>query len=444
MKKRLRIEKYLASRAAKGPWKITGDQNQGYAGVVVIPSLAESNLLFSTLKSIAGNPEDILLRFLILVVVNNRENGSLSEKEDNRATLRRLEAGGREFLPVRVAWVDAASPGLGLPVKRGGVGIARKIGFDLALNRLDFDRGCPLLVSLDADTIVRPDYLPAIVAHFRASPIPGAVIPFCHQPGATPEEDRAIRRYELFLRAYVLGLERAGSPYAFHTVGSAMACTAEGYARMGGMNQRGAGEDFYFLQQLAKTGGVSQVRGTLVYPSARISHRVPFGTGRSMTDLLSGKEGAVSFYRAECFQILADWLALVGRSLDWEGEKIQEKILNISIHLYDFIKKYKFQYIWEKLRRNFRSCQNLLKGFHDWFDGLKTLKLIHHLSDGPYPRQEPERVMPDLLRWAGLEPLEGVQSQLELLRKVQNPERVNSLPISPGLLDFPFPAPSSD
>jgi hypothetical protein len=53
------------------------------------------------------------------------------------------------------------------------------------------------------------------------------VIPFCHQQGDTPEEDQAIRRYELFLRAYVLGLARAGSPCAFHTVGSAMACTAE-------------------------------------------------------------------------------------------------------------------------------------------------------------------------------------------------------------------------
>jgi hypothetical protein len=265
-----------------------------------------------------------------------------------------------------------------------------------------------------------------MIAHFRGNQSPGAVIPFCHQPGSTPEEDQGIRRYELFLRTYVLGLERAGSPYAFHTVGSAMACTAEGYARMGGMNQRGAGEDFYFLQQLAKTGGVSQVKGTVVYPSARTSHRVPFGTGRSMTDLLSRKEGAVLFYRMECYQILADWLALVGQSPDRDGKEFQEKALKISTYLLEFLAKNKFEFVWKRLQRNFRDSRNLLKGFHDWFDGLNTMKLIHHLSAGPYPREDPEHIVSGLLRWAGLEAVEGIESQLELLRKVQIGEAYSS------------------
>jgi hypothetical protein len=185
------------------------------------------------------------------------------------------------------------------------------------------------------------------------------------------------------------------------------------------MNHRGAGEDFYFLQQMAKTGGVSQVKGTVVYPSARTSHRVPFGTGRSMTDLLSRKEGAVLFYRVECFQILADWLALVSQNLGLEGKEIQEKTLKISSDLFEFLNKNKFEYIWEKLQRNFPTFRNLHKGFHDWFDGLKTMKLIHNLSAGPYPRKEPESVMVKFLAWAGLEPVEGMGSQLELLRKVQ-------------------------
>ena len=414
-----RVEKYWASRAARGPWKISGDENQLHAGAVVIPSLAESKLLFSTLQSLAENPKDILSRFLILVVVNHREDASPFEKQDNWETLQRLESSRSDLAPLRLAWVDAASPGLELPAKGGGVGMARKIGFDSALTRLNYDQTPPLLISLDADTLVRPDYLSAIVAHFREDQTPGAVIPFCHQAGSTPEEDRAIERYELFLRTYVLGLEQAGSPYGFHTVGSAMACTAEGYARTGGMNHRDAGEDFYFLQQLAKTGGVSQVKGTIVYPSARTSHRVPFGTGRSMTDLLSRKEGTVLFYRVECFQILADWLALVAHSLCLEGKKIQEKALKISSDLFKFLKEKKFEYIWEELQRNLPASRNLNKGFHEWFDGLKTMKLIHHLSAGPYPRIDPETVMAEFLEWAGLEPVEGIGPQLELLRKIQ-------------------------
>jgi hypothetical protein len=134
----------------------------------------------------------------------------------------------KPLLPLRrcIFVVDAASAGRELPAKGGGVGLARKIGFDLALSILAFERSDPLLIALDADTLVMPDYLPSLVSHFQMAAAGGAVIPFCHQGGSSPRHDRAIRRYELFLRSYVLGLSRADSPYAFHTVGSAMACTA--------------------------------------------------------------------------------------------------------------------------------------------------------------------------------------------------------------------------
>jgi hypothetical protein len=414
-----RVDKYLASRALTAPWTLTGTPGRDFSGAVVIPSLAESASLFFTLRSLAQNPGEFLSRYLVVVVVNHREDAPPSEKEDNLKTLEGLSKADPSMAGLQLAWVDAASPGLELPAKTGGVGMARKIGFDLAIPRLNLKEDPRALISLDADTLCRPDYLPSIEGHFRKAAAPGAVIPFCHQPGATVEEDQAIRRYELFLRVYVLGLSRAGSPYAFHTVGSAMACTAEGYARMGGMNHRGAGEDFYFLQHLAKTGGVSQVKGTVVYPSARTSHRVPFGTGRSMTDLLSRKDGAVFFYRLECFQILGDWLSLVEQSLGEEAELLRRKARKISAPLADFLEGNKFVSVWQKLRQNFRTPKNLSKGFHEWFDGLKTMKLIHHLSAGTYPRQNPEQAVLPLLRWAGPEPVEEIGPQLELLRRIQ-------------------------
>ena len=413
------LDTYLATRALGSPWRLSGNPERGFNGAVVIPSLAESPNLFSTLRSLGQNPGECRSRFLVVVVVNHREDAPRTDKEDNFRTLERLSTADPSLAGLPLAWVDAASPGLELPARAGGVGMARKIGFDLALPRLDAGQSPPLLVSLDADTLCRPDYLPAIEHHFRKAAVPGAVIPFCHQPGSSEEEDRAIRRYELFLRAYVLGLELAGSPYAFHTVGSAMACTAEGYARMGGMNFRGAGEDFYFLQHLAKIGGVSQLKGTVVYPSARTSHRVPFGTGRSMTDLLSGRNGAVLFYRVECFRVLGDWLRLVEESREVDAQLLQQKAGRLSRPLAAFLEENKFVSVWEKLRRNFRTPEKLSRGFHEWFDGLKTMKLIHHFSAGPYPRQDPEPAVLALLRWAGLDPVEEIGPQLEVLRRIQ-------------------------
>jgi hypothetical protein len=392
---------------------------------VVIPALAESAHLFDTLRSLAENPSEILSHFLVLVVVNNRQDAPAADKADNRTTLQRLATGDPSLNPLRLAWVDAASEGFELPADKGGVGLARKIGFDLALLHLDFTSSDPILVALDGDTLVQPDYLPALVRHFRSSRAGGAVIPFRHQPGRTLEESEAIRRYELFLRSYVLGLSVAGSPYAFHTVGSAMACTASAYAAIGGMNTRVAAEDFYFLQQLKKTAGIAGVEGTVVLPSARSSHRVPFGTGRSVSRLLAGEESAVLFYRPECFAILKQWLSLVEASLDAQGSAIRDCADGISPHLGEYLDGARFVEAWEKLRKNSRDRMALLAAFHAWFDGLRTLKLVHHLSDGPLPRGASHDLLPPLLAEAGLEALHDPDTQLALLRRVQS---ASSLP----------------
>jgi hypothetical protein len=413
------ISRYLASRGIRGPWKVTGTDRGDFKGVVVIPALAESHSLWAALSALAQNPADLLSRFLILIVVNHRCDANLADRLDNLETLALLCRRKGSPPALQIAWVDAASPGLELPAKGGGVGLARKIGFDLALPFLRFEGGPPLLISLDADTLVRSDYLQAIVKHFSGAKESGGVIPFRHQRGETPELETAIQLYELFMRSYVLGLTLAGSPYAFHTVGSTMACRAEAYARMGGMNQREAGEDFYFLQHLAKTAGVRKIEGTVVYPSARISGRVPFGTGPSVSRLVANGGKALLFYRPECFQILKDWLTLVSEDLERNGEDLLSRGGRIEEELKGYLLGAGFRGAWEKLRKNFRSPSLLLRGFHHWFDGLKTLRLIHHLSAGRYPRAEADSVMPDFLKWAGFEPLEGVEKPLSLLRREQ-------------------------
>ncbi|HEY6871461.1 MAG TPA: glycosyltransferase family 2 protein [Geobacteraceae bacterium] len=411
------VTSYLQSRAIQGPWRIAGCDGHGFDGAIVIPSLAESERLFATLATLAANPAELLARFIVLVVVNHREDAPQSDKEDNRRTLARLAAAASDFPSLNLARVDAASAGLEMPARGGGVGLARKI--DLALTRLDHEAVVALLVCLDADTLVEPSYLPALVRHFRETRAGGAAIPFRHQRGGTPEEQRAIDRYELFLRHYVLGLGLAGSPYAFHTVGSAMAATSAAYVRSGGMNTRTAGEDFYFLQHLSKTAGVSRVAGTTVHPSPRASHRVPFGTGRSVSRWLAGDGEAITFYRPECFRILGKWLGLVPHGLDSTAGEIMAEARHISPHLPEYLESVRFPETWQGLRRNHPVPERRLSAFHGWFDGLRTMKLVHHLSARGLPRCGPEEVLPELLGMAGGGLAEGVGAQLELLREME-------------------------
>jgi hypothetical protein len=403
-----------------GPWRIEGCTGDGFAGAVVIPALAESANFPATLLSLAANPPECHRDVLVLVVVNHREDASPDDKADNRRTLDLLRSGDPRWAGLNLAWVDAAAPGRELPLKGGGVGLARRVGLDLALGRLDTSSGDPLLVCLDADTLVRPDYLPAIIGHFRTSRAGGAAIPYRHQEGATPEAKRLITRYELFLRGYILGLELAGSPYAFHSVGSAMACRASAYCAIGGMNSRQAGEDFYFMQQLSRVVGVEQMAGTVVYPSPRPSHRVPFGTGRSVQRMETGGEGELLFYRPECFRILAAWLHLVNDGCDLDGVGLQAAAGDLSADVAEFLALNCFTDVWDKLRRNHPGRERLLTAFHGWFDGLKTMKLVHHLSAGPFPRCEPDEALAELFTWRGLEPATGAAARLDALRRLQN------------------------
>lgn len=412
------IASYLQKRAAGPPWTITDSPSRTFAGAVVIPSLAEAANLPQTLASLATNPAELLERFLILVVVNQRADAPDRDTADNRDTLESLPGWKQQYGLDNLFWVDAASPGRELPHKQG-VGLARKIGLDLALPLLHYRDGDPLLICLDADTLVQPDYLPAITRHFAVSAAGGASIAYCHRPAADSAGQSAIDRYELFLRAYVLGLELAGSPYAFHTVGSAMACRASAYVASGGMNRRLAGEDFYFLQQLHKTSGVESLTGTVVYPSPRSSHRVPFGTGRSVGDMLSDGEQRLLFYQPVVFSIVGEWLASVRDNVAADAGLLLERAAAISPVLHDVLEQAGFRDAWGNLKKHTREGEKLMTAFHGWFDAFRIMRLIHELSDRAFPRIEPEAAVAPLLERVGQIAPDSVSGQLALLRRMQ-------------------------
>jgi hypothetical protein len=408
------VERYLDRNAIQGRWQLAGEVRAGFAGAIVIPSLAEGDRLFTTLQSLAGNPAQWTAHFLVVVVINQGAAAEAGQQRQNVLDLARL-AGLGVRSKLCLAWVDAASPGCEVPDRLAGVGFARKLGMDLALERLDWS-GDPLLICLDADTLVEAGYLQAIASHFRHSTLGAAVLPFRHQPGAGPAQQAAIDRYELFLRSYVYGLHLAGSPYAFNSVGSAMACRGSAYVRCGGMNCRKAGEDFYFLQKLAKTDGVGRLAGTTVFPEPRVSERVPFGTGRSMARLLAGEARAVLFYPAAAFRIIAEWLQVAGENLSGPAEQVFAQAETISPVLAGYLDQSGWHTIWPRLQSTHNSSPKRLQAFHAWFDGFRTMRLLHLLCDDGLQRGEPAEVLPEYFAWGGHRCPSTVAEMLEALR----------------------------
>jgi hypothetical protein len=385
------VRHFLAKRAVQGPWQLAGTDRHDFTGAVVIPALAEGDSLFTTLASLSRNPPERLSRWLTVVVINQREDAATRDRAQNQADLSRI-AREAQSVPFPLTWVDATSRGQELPAREGGVGLARKLGMDLVLPYLDWSH-VPLLACLDADTLVEPTYLQALDEHFQHNDAGAAVLPFRHQPVDDPVQQQAIDRYELFLRSYVHGLELARSPYAFATIGSALACTATAYVKSGGMNRRTAAEDFHFLDKLAKTVGVTRLQGTCVHPSPRASHRVPFGTGQSIARQLSGEHGVVRFYPVTPFQILGHWLESVERRPDLEAEALLGQARMIAPRLAEFLIVNGWRATWPRLQQNHAGRKQRLRAFHAWFDGLKTLRLIHALCDDGYPRSACTKIL---------------------------------------------------
>lgn len=404
---------YQRKRAFVGPWHLTGPLQGAYDACIVIPALAETQTLPKTLNSLSGNPQALLSRTLIIIVVNNRVDTDTSLQHDNEKTLALLQQYPEGNL--QLAWVDACSHGRELPAKQG-VGLARKIGFDLGLPQLNW-QGKPFLISLDADTQVHPNYLSALFDHFTFSNQGGAVIPFRHSAATDPAHEQAIRRYELYLRSYAYGLSLAGSPYAYTSIGSAFACTAEAYIQAGGMNRRQAGEDFYFLQQIAKTVEISAVQGGMVYPSPRTSTRVPFGTGRAVSSQTDEGIAPFTFCDKASFFLLHEWLSLV--NTHWQGNADELLLLagGIDKQLLTFLKRLNFAEIWSQLQNTYCGHKQFIKNFHCWFDGLRSRQLLTSLS-----RMEPGselEIVNELFRWGGVAEKHSEAEQLVTLEQLQ-------------------------
>ena len=148
------------------------------------------------------------------------------------------------------------------------------------------------------------------------------------------------------------------------------------------MRRNSAGEDFYFLQALCKTGPVGVIPDTTVYPSGRVSNRVPFGTGPAIQQALDGR--AVKLYNQKCFDELktffcaansAEYSALSGNVQELMPQYVKE-----------FMARMDFTNVWAKIVKNTpKNQQRLLNALHTYCDGFFILKFCHYLEE-KYPQ----------------------------------------------------------
>ena len=366
---------YLKKRGISGPWKIKPLITRAFNQAIVIPAYAELEFLPLTIESINQNKPELLNQTLVVVVVNNANNSPQSIKDNNQLTIQKINENNYQFT---LAVVDAASPGLELPLKHAGVGLTRKIGMDLALPHLTSPQS--LIFCTDADTQVSPDYLSKVKQIFKSQNTSAAVIGFSHLKSQDSAINDAIGQYEKFLKTTAEKIQRAGSPYGYVSMGSTMVCTAEAYCAVGGMPRKKATEDFYFLQELTKYCGVHNIPETLVFPSPRPISRVYLGTGYRMEQIQKGFDITNLYYSDDTYRYLSKWLQLGGHAWEKSLNDLLKDIKSIHPNLIGFLKIEGIETIWSKIQNNAPSELHFKEQFHRWFDGLKTIRFLKRFS----------------------------------------------------------------
>jgi hypothetical protein len=285
-----------------------------------------------------------------------------------------------------------------------GVGLARKIGNDLGLVLLQAGLvNTPWLFNTDADAQLPADFLqhPQVKSCLSNAQLSAFQYGFTHE-ACQSDFQESTWCYDQYLRYHYRGLTHAQSPYAYTTVGSLLTAAAPYYAAVRGFPKRAAGEDFYLLNKLRKQGPIHTLSSPRVLLSGRPSHRVPFGTGPTLSRWQSQDRWNTTVWPPQVYSALREVLKIIDQNLQWMPLPIDPNNktdkdsgnINISKHMLTGIPDRSATILQSLgvqnwlLRANlqqYASPEQRKTAFHGWFDALKTQKFIRRWAEGLTP-----------------------------------------------------------
>lgn len=362
---------------------------------IALPVMNEMERLPLLMQSVMAQT---IQEFRLVVCVNQpdswwQEPEHLEICEENRLTIQYLKS----LDDKRIQIIDKSSPGKGWTLKAHGIGVARKFLMDYIS---EIAQPNDIIISMDADTVFDQKYFASVAENLLLNPAASAIsIPYYHRLTFNQELDRAMLRYEIYMRAFAINMWRIRNPYSFTALGSAIALPVWAYKAAGGMTPKLSGEDFYFLQKIVKTGRLLHWNGEIVYPATRLSDRVFFGTGPALIKGMDGDWSSYPVYDYRLFDQVAETYQAFG--------PLYTK--DVVTPLDDFLIQKFGELPWEKLRQNFKSQSHFIRACREKIDGLRILQFLKE-------KQIPGETAGEL----------ALSELLELYRK-QFPESMNEL-----------------
>ncbi|HTN67855.1 MAG TPA: hypothetical protein VLZ33_00170 [Dysgonamonadaceae bacterium] len=370
-------QKYIKKHKTYDKYVVPSDFNFGT--VVVIPCFDELNLL-TTLKSIQQclppkNPVSVL------VVVNSCETTDESVVLQNRKTYDEVIAFTKKQNLPELSFHTLLCENL--PRKHSGVGLARKIGMEWAIRGfLQSNNSDGVIVSLDADCTVSENYLFSIENQFLTYSPNCCILNFRHR---VPENESSLRnaivQYEQYIWYFRDSLKAIDFPYYYHTIGSAFAVSADAYVRVGGIGRQQGGEDFYFLQKIFQLEKTVELMDTFVYPEARFSERIPFGTGPALEKILSSPDGILNVYSIEAFSALKSFFDLRVEFYKQPNEIILKLISDLHISVQQFLAENNLLSAITDCNENSATVLTFQKRFFHHFNAFAIIKYMNFVHD---------------------------------------------------------------
>ncbi|MDR1097105.1 MAG: hypothetical protein LBL57_03130 [Tannerella sp.] len=348
-------------------------------GIIVIIPCMDDGFIFRTLDSLES-ASPVSPQIEVIVHVNSGERTPPEVIERNRTIFDGLKQKAVAGFYKRFRLLPILTEGTAK--KKAGVGFARKTAMDEAVRRFAAANNPEgLIVSLDADTLVAGAYFQEMEEAMKKSRAACFTFQFRHCYDArrySPEVIRACKLYEIYLRYYRLALKTFDSPYAIHTIGSCFAVRADAYVKLGGMTCRQGGEDFYFLQKAVKMHPVYEVKTPVVFPSPRVSNRVPFGTGPSVRNII--EKGYYKVYNFELFRLLKTFYELFPAMRQNDLKK------QIPPEILAYLGDRSFDEILAECRTYSSSSKTFVKRMYDSFDAFFIVKFLNTFNNSAvYP-----------------------------------------------------------
>jgi hypothetical protein len=390
---------YLQKYAETEVRAVQGSPGRAWDEVVLVPCYGENTLVSGCLDALGAAAQAANKSLLVLLLING-ELDSPDYGAANRALLDHLGTLGTPGVVPgldRTLWIARSDADVlvvdrtfstvdGSPHQTSGVGWARKLGCDLALQLRE--QGwirSPWIHTTDADARVEAGYF-----DLKPEQVLGIgkrvgvyLHPFRHE--GAENIDSPMGLYDRWLRYFENGLRFAGSPFAFPTIGSLISIDAGTYAAVRGFPKREAAEDFYLLAKAAKIAQVA-IGGGGVVLTERESKRVPFGTGVGVSKISARLE------RGETFTLYAPQsFVYLKRALDLAGGFLKEPSAGASALESEFaapvltclVDTGYFAALKEAAGR--KSDDDKLRTFHSHWDAFRTLKFIHLIRDRVHP-----------------------------------------------------------